>query len=396
MTLEINETSFSVAHTKFVSNMQRNSNGIPFTSFDHPVLYKDEIAYKHTAYDEGRKALSLQRWNGWRKSTGKILEAAKNACAPSISSNLMVHQYGSKGNSYGALYLVETEHQIHDLENELYEFFLGGDSNLDSLGKRFDRFAEYLRENRLGCKWTFLAYLCFLLNPILYFPVLPGRFQKLMNYYGINEEFSGKVEWKRYLVLLNMADHLKEKLSIYGQLNAIHIQSYIYVVSGLIENLHNEEPEISTVDYKKELERRQKRAAEKERIGLMGEQFIMEAERKKLKDSSRDDLAEMVKLVSMESSSIGYDILSYKENGDPIHIEVKTTTREKSLDDGFWLPETERSCAKIDPTWAIYRVWSINSSPYYENLGNIIQCTKDWEVNPSSWYVSQKQPGNQK
>jgi len=392
MTIRIEESKFTAAHKLFISDMQ--SSGTPFTSFDHPVLYRDEIAYKHAAFDEGQRAISFKNWKGWLKTTGKILEATKNACSPSISSNLLVHQYGSKGNSYGALYLVETENQIYEIEKELYNFLLAGDSDPESLGIRFDRFADYLRDNRLGCKWTFVAYLCFLLNPILYFPVLPGRFQKLMNYYGINEGFSGKVEWNRYLVLLNMAEQLKEKLSIYGQLNAIHIQSYIYVVSGLLDQLDEETLLIDTIDFEEELKRRQQRAAEKERIGLIGEQFILETEREKLKNAERPDLAKTVRLVAAESSSIGYDILSYNENGDSIHIEVKTTTREKSLDDGFWLPETERSCAKNDPAWTIYRVWSVNSSPYYENLGNIIQCATDWQVSPSSWYVSQKQSGN--
>jgi hypothetical protein len=384
----IDESKFSAAHRAFMINMQREGGGIPFTSFDHPLLYKNEIAYKHRAYDEGQKAISFKNWDGWIKKTGRILEATKNACAPSISSNLLVHQYGAKGNSYGALYLVETDIEIKEMEKELYNFLLGGDSNLYSLGARFDRFAGYLRERRLGCKWTFVAYLCFLLDPMLYFPVLPGRFQKLMDYYGLNEDFSGKVEWKRYLSLLNMAEQLKDNLTIYGQLNAIQIQSYIYVVSGLFDQFQSDEFQIDSIDFKMELENRQKRSAEKERIGLMGEQFILESERKRLIEAKRADLSTLVKLVSAESSSIGYDILSFNVSGDPIHIEVKTTTREKELDNGFWLPEVERTCAKNDLAWTVYRVWAISSNPFFENIGNIIQDNKNWNVNPSSWFVT--------
>jgi len=240
----------------------------------------------------------------------------------------------------------------------------------------------------LGCKWPFLAYLSFLLQPTQYFPVLPGRFEKLLHFYGINFKFAGKVEWKRYSFLLDVADLLKEKLSIYGKINAIHVQSYMWVVSGLLEKAFEIKDGIKKFNISKELQSRQKRAAEQERIGLMGEQFIIDCERQKLIEAGRDDLADLVRLVAVESSSIGYDILSYKIDGEPIHIEVKTTTRNKKYDNGFWLSETERYSAEFDPNWKVYRVWEIDSSPCYEDLGNIVTNNQEWKVAPSSWFVS--------
>lgn len=277
---------------------------------------------------------------------------------------------------------------MREFEDELYEFMLGGSTTSESFGVRFDAFADFLRNRKLSCKWPFLAYLSFLLQPTQYFPVLPGRFEKLLNFYGINFKFSGKVEWKRYSFLLDVAELLKEKLSIYGQINTIHVQSYMWVVSGLLEKAFENTYYTKKFDISKELRSRQNRVAEQKRIGLMGEHFILDCERKKLIEAGREDLANLVSLVAAESASIGYDILSFKIDGNPIHIEVKTTTRDKKYDSGFWLSETERDSAESDPNWKIFRVWEIDSSPSYEDLGNIVTNNQEWKVDPSSWFVS--------
>lgn len=390
MNIKINDNQFSIGHQAFLEWIQAKNVGIPFTSFDNPYLIKDEIAYKYKAYDEGRGILSFEKWKHWLKKVGRIQNAAKGACARSVSQNLLEHRYGAKGNSDAPLYRVKTENEIRKLENELYQFLLGGSSNPESFGKRFDNFAEYLRDQKLSCKWPFLAYLSFLLNPTLYFPVLPGRFEKLLLFYNIDFKFSGKVEWTRYALLLEIANQLKEKLSIYGQANAIQVQSYMWVVSGLLGKAKNVDPKNDVIDLDKELENRQKRSAEKERIGLLGEKFIFESERRRLLDVQRADLAEKVDHVATKTSSLGYDIFSYNVDGSPLHIEVKTTTREKPLDTGFWLSETERDCGGKDHNWVIYRVWAIDSSPYYENLGNVVNNDVGWKVDPCSWFVSPK------
>ena len=237
-----------------------------------------------------------------------------------------------------------------------------------------------------------MAYLAFLLSPQSYFPILPTRFDELLHFYGIKRSISGHVSWERYSILLKLAEELKSRIAIYGQASAIEIQSYMYVVSYLIEEgkIPKKKPAKIT-DFKSELEARIRRAKEKERIGLLGEQLIYENEKAKLKDARRSDLANKVRLVSSSGEDSGFDILSFSPEGNELHIEVKTTTRSQIGDDGFWVTENEKARAEKDINWVIYRVWNIDITPYFENLGNIVLNKREnWQWNASGWYVRYK------
>lgn len=392
MSLRIDNEKFEIAHEAFKQHMLRQSGGVPFTSFRHPDLRRGEIAYKWEIYSRAQQVLDLRKWDQWIKIPGRIIDALKEACSPSISSNLLEHRYGPQRYSESALYKADRSDLIAGLERQLFDFFLGGDSTPSEFAPRFDALAKYLRDKHLGCKWAFLAYLAFLLDPQTYFPVLPTRFDKLLGYYGISKSVSGYVSWDRYSILLDLAEVLKSKLAMYGQPDAIEIQSYMWVVSGLVmERKLPKRIEIEMADFNSELSARVQRARERERIGLLGEQFIYETERTKLKEAGRADLVSKVQLVSSTGDGFGFDVLSFTPDGKELHIEVKTTTRSPLDDDGFWLSEIERLQAEQDVSWVIYRVYNIDSSPSYENIGNIVIHTdQQWELNASVWYVRRR------
>ena len=110
-------------------------------------------------------------------------------------------------------------------------------------------------------------------------------------------------------------------------------------------------------------------------LGLLGEKYIFERERDRLISVGREDLADLVRMVSFETNST-YDILSFNRDGTEQHIEVKTTSRTRDNDDGFWLSENERLFAMVDHNWVVFRVWDIDTSPGYEDLGNFVQNTQ--------------------
>lgn len=235
MVITLDSANFEMAHESFKRHMQQQSNGIPFINFQHPFLIKDEIAYKWKVYADATKALKLVKWRTWRRSPGKIIQATQDACKPNVSQNLLVHKYGFKNSSECSLYKVSVSDEIIGLENQLYDFFLGGPTIPAEFAVRFDCFAEYLRTNHLGCHWSFVAYLAFLLQPQSYFPIRPSRFDELLEYYGVDQSISGHVSWERYSILLQFAEVLKSKLAVYGNLNAIEIQSYMWAIGDLIE-----------------------------------------------------------------------------------------------------------------------------------------------------------------
>ena len=144
-------------------------------------------------------------------------------------------------------------------------------------------------------------------------------------------------------------------------------------------------------DFDSELATRVQKAKERERIGLLGEQYVYEQEINKLREAQRNDLADKVRIVSLDGEHLGFDILSFDPDGRELHIEVKTTTRSLDDDHGFWLSENERLQAEQDVYRVIYRVWNIDLSPSHENLGNIVVGENEsWELMASSWYARRK------
>jgi len=388
---EIDPVKFAIAHEAFLQRMEAKSNGIPFVNFQHPFLIDDEIAYKWKVYADAKNVLQLSKWAKWQSTPGKILELVKDACKPNISQNLLEHKYGFENSSEGALYKVTKPNEIIGLEKQLFSFFLGGKPTPDEFATRFDNFADYLRSNHLGCNWAFIAYLAFLLQPQVYFPIRPSHFEKLLKFYGTEQNISGFVSWERYSILIELAESLKSKLAIYGTLDSIEIQSYMWVVSYLVaEQLTGELAPPPQMDFNAELANRIQRAAEKERIGLLGEQFVFEQEKSKLKRASRQDLVNKVKIVSAQPD-FGYDVFSFDEHGQEIHIEVKTTSKSENSDDGFWLSDYEKRIAEQDKYWRLYRVWNINAEPHFDNLGNIfVENLEQWQALPSNWFVKRK------
>lgn len=386
-----NQENFVVGHKAFLEYMLEKSAGIPFTSFNHPFLMTEEIAYKWRIYSEANEVLSRNKWKVWKPGSGQILRAVQTACNPSISGNLLEHRYGQdKGNSDSALYRVTKPEDVTSLESELYNFFNEDQINIIDFSIRFDNFANYLRSHSLGCNWVFLSYLAFLIRPQSYFPILPSRFQSLLDFYGIDSVLAGKVEWNRYSTLLELAEILKSKLVVYGHLNAIEIQSYMWVVAFLLSKgkLHNTH-EYHQPDFNLELETRNRHAQERERIGLLGEQFVYTTEIQILNEAGRPDLAERVRLVSADASVSGFDVLSFGIDGSERHLEVKTTTRSSNLDGGFWLTESERLRAEEDDNWRVIRVWGIDTNPTFADLGNLIkEPNSTWKLLPQSWYVT--------
>jgi len=388
MPLRLDRNKFQEGHRRFLAFMER-SGGRPFKSFAHQFFVDDEVLYKLEAAKEGREALQLGSWDTWGSGSGRILAALKVACSSRVSRNLLEHLYGPTGDSDAALHRVSTPVEVANLEAELHHFFRGGGSGRAELGPRFDRLADYLREHSLGCKWPFLAYLAFLLDSEHYFPILPGRFEELLRFYGSDVKISGRVEWARYSAILDTADLLREELSQYGTPSAIDIQSYMWVVSGLLKDgLPGEEDVGYAPDFQEELAKRQRRAAERERIGLLGEQYVCETERQRLRAAGLDRLAAKVRIVSLTDDSLGFDVLSFDESGTELHIEVKATQRGSHMDTGFWLSANEHTRALEDPSWCVFRVWAIDAAPYHENLGNVALGGRGkWRMHPASWFV---------
>ncbi len=85
-------------------------------------------------------------------------------------------------------------------------------------------------------------------------------------------------------------------------------------------------PEHQTVNLTPKIINHLENSIENKHIGDLGEQFVLEFEKKRLQEAGKAKLANGIEHISRESGDgAGYDILSFNEDGSARFIEVKTT-----------------------------------------------------------------------
>ena len=107
-------------------------------------------------------------------------------------------------------------------------------------------------------------------------------------------------------------------------------------------------------------------------LGDRGELVVQKAEKNKLLNLGLKSQAELVEIVSNDTS-LGYDVKSFDENGNELHIEVKAT--KGSFENfHFYITSNELEKNKNDKAHVIYLVSEATKrKPKIFNLGKLIQ-----------------------
>jgi len=130
------------------------------------------------------------------------------------------------------------------------------------------------------------------------------------------------------------------------------------------------------------------REAKNKVLGKKGEEFALNWERTRLCNEGREDLSKQVEWVSQtQGDGAGYDIASFETNGNPRHIEVKTTNQGKNS--RFLISRNEVLFANANiESFYIYRVFNFSKAPkmYILNGINSDQC----RLSPTMFEVSFK------
>src|SRR5262245_21117966 len=106
------------------------------------------------------------------------------------------------------------------------------------------------------------------------------------------------------------------------------------------------------------------RDAANRQLGRLGEEFVVELERQRLRKKGRDDLAKKVDWVAQTiGDGLGYDVLSFDEaDGSKRLLEVKTTGLGKDFP--FFVTATEVRCSEDVPKqFHLYRVFDFSRAP---------------------------------
>lgn len=97
----------------------------------------------------------------------------------------------------------------------------------------------------------------------------------------------------------------------------------------------------------------------KKEIGNRGEEIVRKAEEKKLISLGMNDKAKLVSIVSSDNT-LGYDVRSFNELGEEIHIEVKST-KGNGKNYKFYITQNELEKNNNDNTHIIYLVTAVST-----------------------------------
>lgn len=103
--------------------------------------------------------------------------------------------------------------------------------------------------------------------------------------------------------------------------------------------------------------------AENRRLGELGERFVVDLERARLRKQGSRKLAERVTWASRDKGDgLGYDIESFLATGQPIMIEVKTTNHHQRFP--FMISRNEVAASeRFDEQYRLYRVFRFSIEP---------------------------------
>jgi hypothetical protein len=104
---------------------------------------------------------------------------------------------------------------------------------------------------------------------------------------------------------------------------------------------------------------------ENRQLGALGEELVVDYERRWLQEHDRRDLADRVQWAARDhGDGLGYDILSYDAAGHERYIEVKTTTL--GAETPFYISSAELEFARHhQQAYALYRVYTARANPKF-------------------------------
>jgi hypothetical protein len=127
----------------------------------------------------------------------------------------------------------------------------------------------------------------------------------------------------------------------------------------------------------------EKEARINKKLGTRGEEIVFAAEKDRLRDAGRADLAARVRWVSPVTDSLGYDVASFDDDGRERLIEVKSTTRPPEEVASFLISSNQYRQAKELKNYYFYvvfeaksvhpKVWPIKDPLQYENKGMVLE-----------------------
>ncbi len=175
---------------------------------------------------------------------------------------------------------------------------------------------------------------------------------------------------KAFTPALDAIEEIKKEISSPIDVNVVRKLHYVEPKSKSTKKYSK----LRNVDAIKKTDYIQKAKSDAE-IGEFGEKLALEYEVERLTSIGRQDLAALVRRVSIKSDAFGYDIESYDLVGTKIkkvYIEVKTTVNKLDVDFQVSRNEVETSNLKKD-TYCLFRIYDAKdvNPKFYKVYGKL-------------------------
>jgi hypothetical protein len=330
-------TDFARALAKFEAAVLSRS-GQPFESFDRGLPHEWE-GYKEWVYSTGRSRLDFGAWRQPKQGCVGILDKAIAAVeiheSKTLRNNLVQWdaRFGDSARAHAALLAAKKSPALAlRIEQALFQLYRGKASNEQS-------FTDLV--SVLGRKYDLIAYLFFLKDWTRFMPVRPTAFSAAFAELGMPLPMSGKCSWDNYGGFLERLRLVQSALVADGVpgVRLLDAHSFCWMLAklppakgksvaavGRTTGKPLAEPPVRTGGGSVSREIDFAAADEaKRRIGASAQLLVLNEEIKRLKACGRPDLAEKVVDVGADAS-LGYDISSFFEDGQPKPIEVKAAS----------------------------------------------------------------------
>jgi len=380
--VKLSALTFQVQFERFKTALL-GSSGEEFRSFREGLPLEWE-GYKEHVRTRARALLKFSQWKEKDIGTGRILDRVIDAIeineGPILRNNLVAWQprFGPKSVSHLVLQDARSDKiKRSQLERALYDLFRTNKSE----GQIF----EFL--GSLGVShYDLLSFLFFLKDWDRFMPISTTNFDKAFHDLGVDLRTTRHCSWdnySRYNEALHQVLVALRDVTGLEDVRLIDAHSFCWMLVRLKPPAASPEPTIPLpklltsvqaapqqesesptldVDDAGEVgdEDFDRRAKENRRRGRLAEDHVLRSECKRLLAANRADLAAKVKSVS-NKPSLGYDILSWDNTGEPRHIEVKAA-RRSGKQFSFFLSENEWRHSRHRPNYYFYLVFEVDGN----------------------------------
>lgn len=376
-TVSINPATFAKAFRQFERQVEADERSPgPFCDFQSGLAYSMEH-YKECLYLEARRRLGVENWKRSWIGTGKIVARVVQAVEihedNDHRNNIVQWQEKNGPGSTSTQKLKAAEKGRHlwpQVESGLWDMYAGEAEPEQCFGNLVELF---------GGRYDLISYLFFIRDWNRFLPFKSSIFPPIFELLGVPHPMHSKCSWENYEGAVARVREVQRHLQGYGIPNGVRLidaHSFCWMLHSLDDPprskgaatvdilpmiaMPGKPPERGDGRWRTTLENLEEGQRTQRRIGDLAQAIVLSAERRRLTQLGRADLAGRVRDVS-DDLTLGYDIESFAADGAKKPIEVKAVAR-RGDDFRFFLSENERRQARDLANYHFTLVFDVESN----------------------------------